>query len=75
MVKMPLLNQAVGTVWPKLFDEAAPLDPNLVLDEMEKGLAAGRFCVMPGPVTSLYYRSRRLLPGVVWWRVHQVERC
>lgn len=72
-VATPLLQQARDTVWPKLFDTSPAITPDQVLDATEVALDRGQFWAFPGPLTYLYYLARRVVPGVVWWRVHQVE--
>lgn len=72
-VATPLLKQAKDTVWPKMFDQSAALSPEQVLDDMEQGLAKGKFWIFPGPVIGLYVLLRRLIPGLLWKRVHQIE--
>jgi NAD(P)-dependent dehydrogenase (short-subunit alcohol dehydrogenase family) len=72
-VATPLLQQGRDTVWPKLLDDAPPIEPEVVLDAIERTLDNGRFWVFPGRGTSLGWRIRRWLPGLVWSRIHQVE--
>ena len=67
----PLLDQAKSK--PKILDEAPPIDPNQVLDAAEEALERGELWVFPGRGTSLVWRLRRFLPGLMWRRVHQVE--
>lgn len=73
IVATPLLKQAKDTVWPKLFDEFPALNPVIVLDAVERALDKGKFWVLPGPLTAAVLYMRRWLPGLLWWRVHQVE--
>lgn len=72
-VATPLLKQAQDTVWPRMFDQAAAITADEVLDETERALARGDFWVFPGPLLRWYVRLRRLAPGLLWRRVHQVE--
>lgn len=72
-VATPLLKQAKDSVWPKMFDEAPAITPVLVLQKMEKAVKRGEFWVFPGILAAVFYRLRRFAPGLVWWRVHQVE--
>lgn len=72
-VATPLLQQARDTVWPKMLDKGAPLKPEAVLDAMESALERGQFWVMPGLITRIYYRMRRMAPGFLWRVVHHVE--
>jgi NAD(P)-dependent dehydrogenase (short-subunit alcohol dehydrogenase family) len=72
-VATPLLRQAEDNVWPKIFDEAPPIDPQVVLDAIEKTLETDRFWVFPGRGTAFVWRLRRWLPGLLWRRIHRVE--
>ena len=70
-VATPLLGQATSK--PKILDETPPIEPGAVLDAIDQALGSGRLWVFPGRATSLGWRMRRWLPGLVWQRVHQVE--
>jgi len=72
-VATPLLKQAEDNVWPKIFDEAPAIEPQLGLDEIETSLDKGSLWGFPGRGTSFGWRIRRWLPGLLWRRVHQVE--
>ena len=72
-VATPLLDQARATVWPKIFDEAPAIEPQQVLDAIERTLERDRFWVFPGRGTVWAQRLRRWLPGLVWRRIRQVE--
>lgn len=72
-VSTPLLDQARATVWPKIFDEAPAIEPQQVLDAIERSLERDRFWVFPGRGTAWAQRLRRWLPGLVWRRIRQVE--
>jgi short-subunit dehydrogenase len=72
-VATPLLEQGRATHWPKILDDVPPIEPETVLDEIERSLDAGRFFVFPGRGTALGWRMRRWLPGLLWKRVHDVE--
>ncbi|AEG47866.1 short-chain dehydrogenase/reductase SDR [Sphingobium chlorophenolicum L-1] len=73
-VGTPLLNQARDTVWPRMFDTFPPLSPDAVLDSIERGLARGEFWIFPGLVARTYYLMRRLVPRLVWWNIHRMEK-
>jgi short-subunit dehydrogenase len=73
-VATPLLKQAEDNVWPKIFDEAPAIEPQVVLDSIEASLEKGSLWVFPGRGTALAWRVRRWLPGLMWRRVHQVEK-
>jgi NAD(P)-dependent dehydrogenase (short-subunit alcohol dehydrogenase family) len=72
-VATPLLQQGRDTVWPKLLDQAPPIEPGVVLDAIESALEADRFWVFPGRGTSLGWRLRRWLPNLIWRQVHKAE--
>ena len=72
-VATPLLDQGRETAWPALLDEAPPIEPGEVLAEIERTLERDDFWVFPGRGTRIGWRLRRLLPDVVWRRIHQVE--
>ena len=71
-VATPLLDQA-RPAWPKILDEAPPIEPQQVLDAIEVALDKNRLWVFPGRGTSLIWRLRRWLPGLMWRRVHALE--
>jgi NADP-dependent 3-hydroxy acid dehydrogenase YdfG len=72
-VATPLLDQGRATVWPKVFDEAPPIEPQDVLDAIDESLAKGKFWVFPGKGTTMGWRVRRFIPEVVWKRMHKIE--
>lgn len=72
MVDTPLLDQA-RDAWPRVFDQAPPLPPQEVLDEIEKTLHKGSFWVFPGKTTKMGWRVRRFLPEWAWKQLHKVE--
>ncbi len=73
LVKTPLLQQAVDTVWPKMLDTQPPIEAQVVIDAIENGLDAGQFWVFPGKGTKMGYIMRRLFPGLIWKMVHKTE--
>ncbi|MDB5969686.1 MAG: short-chain dehydrogenase/reductase [Hydrocarboniphaga sp.] len=73
IVATPLLEQAKGTVWPKIFNVFPPIAPEAVLDEIERILPGKALWVFPGPLTRVSWWLRRWIPGMLWWRVHQIE--
>lgn len=73
-VATPLLKQAEDNVWPKIFDEAPPIEPQAVLDAIETTLEKDSLWAFPGRGTSLLWRMRRWLPGLVWSRMHRIEK-
>lgn len=72
-VRTPLLNQARDTVWPKVFDGAPPIEPQDVLDEIDRTLEKDAFWVFPGNGTKTAWRVRRFFPNLLWKRVHRAE--
>ena len=72
-VKTPLLDQARATVWPKVFDQGEHIEPQDVLDAIEKTAAAGGLFVFPGKSTQWAQRIRRWLPNILWKNVHNAE--
>ncbi len=70
-VATPLLDQATSR--PKILDESPPIKPEVVLEAIERSLEAGKLWAFPGRGTSLLWRLRRFLPGLVWKRMHQIE--
>jgi NAD(P)-dependent dehydrogenase (short-subunit alcohol dehydrogenase family) len=70
-VATPLLEQAKPR--PKILDRMPPIQPDEVLDAIEKGLEAGDLWVFPGRGTSLAWRLRRLAPSLVWRAMLRIE--
>ncbi|MFT7675761.1 MAG: NAD(P)-dependent dehydrogenase (short-subunit alcohol dehydrogenase family) [Gammaproteobacteria bacterium] len=75
IVATPLLKQAHDTVWPKLFDLFPALEPQVVLDSIEKALTRRHgLWVFPGPMTRLTWLLRRWCPSLLWKVVHWAEK-
>ena len=75
IVATPLLKQAKDTKWPKLFDLFPPLDPQTVLDAVNKSLVKKRgLWVFPGPMTRASWLLRRWCPSLLWKMVHWAEK-
>lgn len=72
-VDTPLLDQARETVWPKAFRVAPPIEPEQVLDKIDKALARGRFWVFPDWLSRIFYSLRRWFPNFGWWLNHVLE--
>ena len=70
-VATPLLEQATSK--PRLLDEMPPIQPEEVLDAIERSLEKGKLFVFPGRRTKLSWRLRRWLPGRVWRHLHRLE--
>ncbi len=75
VVNTPLLQQGRDTRWPKMLDLAPPLEPQVVLDEIERCLERGKFLVLPTKNAKQGYWARRLIPSGIWKQVHKVEGC
>lgn len=75
IVATPLLDQAKATRWPRIFNVFPPIAPETVLDEIERVLPRKDLWVFPGPLTRISWWLRRFVPGLLWWRVHQVEKA
>lgn len=72
-VNTPLLDQGRATAWPKILDRMPPIEPQEVLDAIERGLEKGELFVFPGRGTKVGWWMRRLVPGLLWRQVHRVE--
>ena len=72
-VKTPLLDQARATVWPKVFDQGDHIEPQEVLDAIEKTISEDGLFVYPGNRTQLSQRVRRWFPNLLWKNVHDAE--
>jgi NAD(P)-dependent dehydrogenase (short-subunit alcohol dehydrogenase family) len=70
-VATPLLEQAKSK--PKILDRTPPIEPEEVLEAIEKALDAGRLWVFPGRGNSITWRMRRLFPGLLWSFDRKVE--
>jgi NAD(P)-dependent dehydrogenase (short-subunit alcohol dehydrogenase family) len=71
-VETPLLEQAKSK--PKVLEQGGkPLDPQEVLDAIERGLEKGTLFVFPGRGTRFSVLMRRFAPGLIWRMVHRVE--
>ncbi len=75
VVKTPLLQQARDTAWPKMLDSNDPMQPQHVLDEIDRSLDKGEFWVYAGKGARSGARMRRFFPRLIWKQVHQVEGC
>ncbi len=70
-VATPLLDQAKSK--PKLLDQSPPIEPEVVLEAIERSLEAGKLWVYPGRGSAVAWRMRRFMPGLMWRRIHQIE--
>ncbi|MCB1705018.1 MAG: SDR family NAD(P)-dependent oxidoreductase [Halioglobus sp.] len=73
-VATPLLQQGKDTAWPRMLDsQSAPIKPRIVIEAVEDGLKRGKFFIFPTRDSKIGALMRRLLPGLIWKQVHQVE--
>jgi NAD(P)-dependent dehydrogenase (short-subunit alcohol dehydrogenase family) len=70
-VQTPLLDQAKSR--PRLLEEVEPIEPETVLDAIERSLEAGKLWVFPGRRSTAAWRLRRFLPRLFWWRLRRIE--
>lgn len=71
-VATPLLEQAHSR--PRILKVSKPITPESVLDAIERDLAAGELMVFPNAQAKQTVRIRRLLPHLLWNRLHKLER-
>lgn len=72
-VNTALWKQAEATVVPKLPSKGETLEPDQVIDEIERCLQAGEPFAYPGKQTRVGVLMRRFFPGFVWRVAHQAE--
>jgi NAD(P)-dependent dehydrogenase (short-subunit alcohol dehydrogenase family) len=73
-VATPLLQQGKDTAWPKMLEsQSVPIAPMVVIEAVEDCLKKGKFFVFPTRDAKIGSIMRRLLPGLIWKQVHQVE--
>ena len=53
---------------------APKLEPEVVLDAIEKSLEKGQLFVFPGFGTKFAWRLRRFFPGLIWWRFKNTDK-
>jgi len=70
-VATPLLDQAKSQ--PKILSELPPIQPETVLDAIERDLERGKLMVFPDRNAAATVWIRRHLPRFLWWNVHRVE--
>ena len=73
LVNTPLLQQARDTVWPKALDSSPPIEPECVIEAIEKALDRGQFWVFLGWKETMGVYMRRLVPGLNWRLIHRIE--
>ncbi len=72
-VATPLWKQAEETVMPELVKSGETLQPEEVIDEIERSLEQGKFFCFPGKHTRTGYIMRRLFPNYLWKFAHKAE--
>lgn len=70
-VATPLLDQAKSQ--PKVLSQLPPIEPETVLDAIERDLERGRLMVYPDRNAAITVWLRRHLPRVLWSNIHRVE--
>jgi NAD(P)-dependent dehydrogenase (short-subunit alcohol dehydrogenase family) len=70
-VATPLLDQAKSQ--PKILAELPPIQPERVLDAIERDLERGKLMVYPDRNAAFVVWARRHLPRLTWWNVHRIE--
>ena len=56
-----------------LESQGKPIAPRVVIEAIEDCLKKGKFMVLPTRDAKIGAIMRRLLPGLIWKQVHQVE--
>jgi len=73
-VDTPLLEQAKSR--PRILETGPEaMEPERVLDAVERALSRGRLFVFPGWHTAAGFRMRRFAPGLLWQIDHWVENA
>ena len=70
-VATPLLDQAKSQ--PKVLSQLPPIQPETVLDAIERDLERGKLMVYPDRNAAITVWLRRHLPGLLWRNIHRVE--
>ena len=71
LVATPLLDREKDRV--KQLKNRQPLQPQQVLDAIERGVERGQLMIFPDSVSKLGWRMRRFVPDLVWRTVHSEE--
>lgn len=73
-VATPLLQHGRDSAWPKMLEsQGEPIHPRVVIEAVEDCLKKSKFFVFPTRDSRIGAIMRRLLPGLIWKQVHQVE--
>lgn len=70
-VNTPLLRNAINV--PKVLKSSPAVEPDFIIDAMEKAIAKNQLHCFPGFRTRLAYIARRLMPNFVWKMVVMIE--
>jgi short-subunit dehydrogenase len=70
-VATPLLDQAKSN--PKVLAQLPPIEPEQVLDAIERDLARGKLMVFPNFTASMIVKMRRFFPNLSWMSAHRTE--
>lgn len=70
-VNTPLLRNAINV--PKVLKSSPAVEPEFIIDAMEKAIARNQLHCFPGFRTRLAYIARRLMPNLMWKMVVMVE--
>jgi short-subunit dehydrogenase len=70
-VATPLLDQAKSN--PKILEGLPPIEPEQVLDAIERDLGRGRLMVFPDRSSRMTYTLRRFFPRFMWSLSHRAE--
>ncbi len=77
MTKTPLIQQAVNTSNPRTIqigiEQNRMADPNVIVDEIEKGIERGEEILYPLAEAKVLLRLRRFFPGLLWTIMHKAE--
>lgn len=72
-VATPLWEQARETVVPELTKSGVTIQPEDVINDIEKCLESGKYYSFPGKQARIGYLMRRLFPGYIWKMAHKAE--
>lgn len=72
LVNTPMLEQGKGS-WPKMLQTETPIEPETVIDAVDRALSRGQFLVFPNGPSRLGAVMRRLFPSAIWKHVHRTE--
>lgn len=69
MVRTPLVQQSIDTgpqALAKTYNRGGGMEPEQIVDAVERALRHGKTVIMPGPARA-YYLGRRFSPSLLWW--------